>query len=125
MYTKDNSKFVCFYKTRFMNSTTIALTALFNRIPRRHSQENVTEINSIVNEYKTILLNIEAINPFYEKNIPSFFTDLDTVRSSVKKSADNKASKKNKDSFFDEASGVLKDSIQAMITLYGDGNRNG
>jgi hypothetical protein len=43
-----------------MDSKASALTALFNRIPRRHSLENVKEINSIVNEYETILINIEA-----------------------------------------------------------------
>ncbi len=106
-----------------MDTRATALTALFNRVPRRHSLENVTDIKSIVNEYETILLKIEAINLFYEKNIPPFFNDLDTIRAAIKKSTDNKASKKNKDSFFNEASGALKDSIQAMITLYGDGNR--
>ena len=44
-----------------------ALTALFNRIPRRHSIENVKDIYGIVNEYEMILVNIEAINSFYEK----------------------------------------------------------
>lgn len=106
-----------------MDSTATALTALFNRIPRRHSLENVKDINSIVTEYENILLNIEAINPFYEKNIPVFFDDLDTIRAAIKKSIDNKASKKNKDSFFDEASGILKDSIQSLLTIYDDGNR--
>lgn len=106
-----------------MDTTATALTALFNRVPRRHSLENVADIKSIVNEYENILLNIEAINPFYEKNIPPFFNDLDTIRAGIKKSTDNKASKKNKDSFFDEASGVLKESIQGVITMYGDGNR--
>ena len=104
-----------------MNAT--ALTALFNRVPRRHSIENVKDIYNIVNEYETILLKIEAINGFYEKKVPPFFDDLDTIRTSIKKSADNKASKKNKDIFFDEASGQLKDSIHAMMTLYNDGTR--
>ena len=101
----------------------LALTALFNRIPRRHSIENVKDIYGIVNEYETILINIEAVNAFYEKNIPAFFDGLDTIRTTIKKSADNKASKKNKDIFFDEASGLLKDSMQAMMTLYEDGSR--
>ena len=100
-----------------------ALTALFDRIPRRHSIENVKDIYSIVNEYETVLLNIEAINTFYEKKLPPFFDDLDNIRATIKKSADNKASKKSKDIFFDEASGLLKDSIQAMMTIYEDGNR--
>ena len=106
-----------------MNSTATALITLFNRIPRRHSIENVKDINSIVNKYETILLNIEAINSFYEKNTPVFFDHLDIIRAAIKKSTDNKASKKNKDIFFDEASGALKDSIQSMITIYDDGNR--
>ena len=100
-----------------------ALTALFNRIPRRHSIENVKDIYGIVNEYETILVNIEAINSFYEKNVTAFFEDLDTIRATIKKSADNKASKKTKDDFFDEASGLLKDSIQAIMIIYGEGNR--
>ena len=83
-----------------MNSTAPALTALFNRIPRRHSIDNVKDINSILADYEAILLNIEALNPFYEKNIPPFFNDMDSIRVAIKKSTDNKASKKNKDSFF-------------------------
>ena len=106
-----------------MNSTTAALTALFNRIPRRHTLENVKDINGIVTEYEDLLISIEAVNPFYEKNIPVFFDELEVVKASIKKSTDNKASKKNKDSYFDEASGALKDTVQALINLYADGNR--
>ena len=106
-----------------MNQTTSALTALFNRIPRRHSTDNVKDINSIISEYEDILISIEAINPFYEKNTPVFFEQLDMVRATLKKSTDNKASKKNKDNFFDEASGMLKDSIQALMEVYADGNK--
>jgi hypothetical protein len=107
-----------------MNDTTTALTALFNRIPRRHSADNVKDINNILTEYEDILIAIEAVNPFYEKSIPPFFDDLENVRATIKKSNDNKASKKNKDSFFDEASGTLKDSMQALLEVYGDGSRN-
>lgn len=106
-----------------MNSTTAALNALLSRIPRRHSLENVTDINGILNEYEDLLLKIEAVNGFYEKNIPAFFDELDTVRVSVKKSTDHKASKKNKDIYFDEAAGILKDTMQALITFYADGNK--
>ncbi len=106
-----------------MNATTSALTELFNRIPRRHSADNVKEINSLLTEYEDLLITIEAENPFYEKSIPPFFDDLETVRASVKKSNDNKASKKNKDNFFDEASGALKDSMENLLQLYGDGSR--
>lgn len=108
-----------------MNSTTAALTALFDRIPRRHSLENVIDINNIVTEYEELLIRIEAVNPFYEKNISPFFDELDAVRTSLKKSTDNKVSKKSKDNFFDEASGTLKDTVQALISMYADGNRTG
>lgn len=104
-----------------MNSTATALTALFDRIPRRHTLENVQEINGIVSEYEDILVSIEAVNAYYEKAIPVYFDELDVVRASIKKSTDNKASKKNKDHYFDEASGALKDTIQALIELYADG----
>ena len=105
-----------------MNSTAAALTALFDRIPRRHSLENVKDINSIVTEYEELLMSIEAENPYYEENIPLFFDELDAVRTGIKKSTDNKASKKSKDIFFDEAAGALKDTVQALISLYADGN---
>lgn len=106
-----------------MNQTTAALTALFNRIPRRHTADNVKDISSIIAEYEDILKNIEAINAYYEKNTPVFFDQLDSVRSTLKKSTDNKASKKNKDNFFDEASGMLKDSMQALMKVYADGSK--
>ena len=108
-----------------MDSTTEALNALFDRIPRRHSPENVQEINSIMLEYEDLLISIEAINTYYEKQVPVFFDQLDVVRAGIKKSTDNKASKKNKDSFFDDASGILKDSIQELIAMYGDGKQTG
>jgi hypothetical protein len=106
-----------------MNSITAALTALFDRIPRRHSPENVKDIYGIVDEYENLLIQVEAINSFYEKNIALYFDDLETVRATIKKSTDNKASKKNKDSFFDEASGVLKDSMEQLMEVYADGKR--
>jgi hypothetical protein len=106
-----------------MDSTSSALTALFNRIPRRHSADNIKDINSIVTAYEDLLISIEAINPFYEKAVPAFFDELELVKATIKKSNDNKASKKNKDNFFDEASGALKDSMQALLEVYGDGNR--
>lgn len=106
-----------------MNSTTAALTALFNRIPRRHSADNIKDINNIITEYEDLLITIEAVNSFYETSIPVFFDEVETVKSTIKKSSDNKASKKNKDIFFDEASGALKDSIQSLIDLYADGKR--
>jgi hypothetical protein len=106
-----------------MNATTTALTDLFNRIPRRHSVENVKTINDIAAEYEDLLISIEAENSFYEKNVAIFFDDLETVKAGIKKSTDNKASKKNKDNYFDEASGALKDSVQSLLELYDDGKK--
>lgn len=116
--------YICFKLFKLqMNSTIAALTALFNRMPRRHTLENVKEINCIITEYENLLIDIEAVNIFYEKNIPVYFDELEVVRAGIKKSTDNKVSKKNKDAFFDEASGALKDTMQALIDLYADGNR--
>ena len=85
--------------------------------------ENVKEINDILAEYEDLLISIEAVNSFYEKNIPAFFDELEAVRVTIKKSTDNKASKKNKDSLFDEGSGNLKESMQELMELYADGKR--
>ncbi len=104
-----------------MDSTSTALSELFDRIPRRHSLDNVKEINDIVSQYEDILIGIEGINSFYETNIPPFFDALESVQSSIKKSTDNKASKKVKDDYFDEASGQLKDTLQELISMYGEG----
>ncbi len=106
-----------------MNSIKQSLTALFDRIPRRHSTDNVKEIYGLAYEYEELLTNIEGENDFYEKHIASFFDELEQVRATVKKSTDGKASKKNKDNFFDEASGIFKDSVQSLMELYGEGGR--
>ncbi len=106
-----------------MNLTATALNLLFDRIPRRHHPDNVKEIYNILAEYEGLLLKIEGENAWYEKNTSSFFGDIETVRSLVKRSADNKASKKNKDMFFDEASGALKDSMQSLMEVYADGSK--
>jgi hypothetical protein len=101
-----------------MNNTTAALAELFERIPRRHSPDNIKEIYSILDEYESLLQNIEAESPVLEKQVAPFFDSLEPVRALVKKSSDNKASKKMKDNFFDEASGSLKDSMQSVMELY-------
>ncbi len=106
-----------------MDQTASALTELFDRIPRRHSIENVKEINGLLTEYEDLLISIEGINSFYEKTVPAFFDELETVKAGIKKSTDNKASKKTKDNFFDEASGTFKESVQALIELYANGTK--
>lgn len=106
-----------------MNLTTTALSALFDKIPRRHTSDNVKEMISIFTDYEDLLLLIEAENAFYESNIATFFDQLEMARSALKKSTDNKASKKNKDVYFDETAGIIKDSIQELIELYDDGKK--
>lgn len=108
-----------------MNPTAAALQALYNRIPRRHTDENIKEINGIITEYEDILIKIEAVNSFYEKLVPDFFDAVEQVKSTIKKSTDKKLSKKSKDSFFDDASGAFKDTVQELMQVYADGNRTG
>jgi hypothetical protein len=106
-----------------MIETSIALTDLFDKIPRRHSVDNVKEMNCIFAAYEDLLLLIEAENEFYESNIAVFFNHLEAAKASLKKAIDNKASKKNKDVYFDETAGIIKDSIQELIELYNDGHK--
>ena len=104
-------------------NTAAAINALFARIPRRHNDENVKEIKNIVAEYEDVLITIEAVNPFYEKNISTFFDAVEDIKATIKKSTDNKASKKTKDNFFDDASVALKDSMEALLEFWGNGER--
>ncbi|HTE23556.1 ribosomal RNA processing 1 family protein [Flavitalea sp.] len=101
-----------------MNTTITALNELFDRVPRRHSPDNVKEIYSILDEYETLLQTIEAESPVLEKKVAPFFDGLEPIRGLIKKSSDNKASKKIKDNFFDEASGLLKDNMQSVMDFY-------
>lgn len=107
-----------------MSETTAGLTALYSRIPRRHSVENVAEIKSTITEYEAVLIAIEAINPYYEKLVPQFFDEVEEVKFPIKKSTDNKASKKTKDIFFDEAADAFKDSIQKLIEEFDNGKKS-
>jgi hypothetical protein len=93
------------------------LSTLFSRIPRRHTPENVKEMNGILDEYEAILLDIEA-EPVYEKGVAVFFDDLESVRETIKNSSLNKHSKQAKDKLFDEGSGVLKNSIEELMKVY-------
>lgn len=89
---------------------------LFDRIPRRHTSDNVMEMYSILDAYEDLLKEIEADSK-YEQLIAPFFDALDPIRSTIKKSNDNKASKKTKDTLFDEASGSLKDTMEEILKL--------
>ena len=100
-----------------MNQIPGKLNDLFSRIPRRHTTDNVKDIYALLNEYENVLREIET-EPEFENQVSIFFEALDPIKAIVKKSTENKASKKQKDIYFDEASGALKDSIQSLIELY-------
>ena len=93
------------------------LQELFDRIPRRHSADNVKDIYAILDEYENVLLDIER-EKTYEQQVAPFFDTLDPIRATIKRSSDNKASKKMKDSLFDEASGALKDTMEELMEMY-------
>jgi hypothetical protein len=92
------------------------LSGLFHRIPRRHNTDNAKEMYSILDAYEDLLKTMET-DDRYEKQVALFFEVLDPIRAIIKKSNDNKASKKTKDVLFDEASGMLKDSIEKAMQL--------
>ena len=92
------------------------LKDLFNRIPRRHTADNVKEMYGLLDAYEEVLKTMEA-DEHYGNKVDSFFKALDQIRVIVKKSNDNKASKKAKDVLFDEASGALKDSMEEAMQL--------
>lgn len=99
-----------------MNESHEKLRDLFDRIPRRHTADNVKEIYGILDAYEEVLKEMEA-DLRYEKEVVRLFDSLDTIRATVKKSNDPKASKKQKDVLFDEASGALKDSVEEAMQL--------
>jgi hypothetical protein len=71
---------------------------------------------SILDEYEDLLKTMEADDRYGER-IARFFEELDPIRTTIKKSNDNKASKKTKDVLFDEASGALKDTMEELMQL--------
>ena len=100
-----------------MSITGKKLKELFGRIPRRHSADNVKDIYAILDEYENVLQDIER-EKTYEKQVAPFFNALDPIRVTIKRSSDNKASKKMKDTLFDEASGALKDTMEELMEMY-------
>ena len=99
-----------------MHETEQKLGELFRRIPRRHTADNVKEMYSILDAYEDVLKTM-GTDERYEKQVARFFEDLDPIRATIKKSNDNKASKRTKEVLFDEASGALKDSMEAAMQL--------
>ncbi len=100
-----------------MNEIHEKLKDLFNRIPRRHTADNVKEIYSILDAYEEVLMAMEADNRYNADSVATLFEALDPIRTTVKKSNDPKASKKGKDLLFDEASGALKDTMEEAMKL--------
>lgn len=100
-----------------MNKINEQLRALFQRIPRRHNTDNVKEIYNIVDEYEELLKAMEADARFDQDAVAQLFETLDPIRATIKKSNDPKAGKKAKDVLFDEASGALKDAVEAAMQL--------
>src|SRR6476620_4162510 len=94
-----------------MNESHEKLRDLFNRIPRRHTSENVKEIYNILDGYEDVLKEMEA-DERYAASVAPLFESLDSIRATVKKSNDPKFSKKTNVSIFDEASGTLRDEIE-------------
>ncbi len=98
------------------------LQDLYDRLPRRHSAENLQVINSIIDDYADILGKIESTNSWFEKNTAVFYPSLESIQGNIKMSNSNKHSKKAKDDLFDQASGSLKDDIQSLIRVYAEGS---
>jgi hypothetical protein len=103
-----------------MNEIKEHIKQLFDRIPRRHTSDNVKEMYSILDSYEDLLKDIEG-DARFEKQVVPFFEVLEPIRATIKKSNDNKASKKAKDMLFDEGSSALKDNIEALLQLIGPG----
>jgi hypothetical protein len=99
-----------------MNEIGNNLKELYDRIPRRHTPDNVKEFYSILDAYEDVLITMEA-DARYTNDTPRFFEALDPIRATIKKSNDNKASKKAKDVLFDEASGAMKDTMEEVMKL--------
>ena len=99
-----------------MSDIKVRLRGLFDRIPRRHTVENVKELYAILDEYEDLLKELEE-DKNYAQQVAPFFDALDPIRATIKKSNDNKLSKKGKDNLFDEGSGNLKDSMEQLLGL--------
>lgn len=106
-----------------MEPYTALLKDLYDKIPRRHTAENMQEINNVIDEYAVVLGKIESINAWYEKNTAGFYPSLESIQTTLKSANSNKHSKKAKDSLFDEASGNLKDDIHSLIKVFESGQQ--
>ena len=99
-----------------MNESHEKIKDLFDRIPRRHTTENVKEMYAILDAYEDVLMSMEA-DKQYEQLVAPLVEALEPIRATVRKSNDPKASKKAKDVLFDEASGSLKDAMEEAMKM--------
>jgi hypothetical protein len=102
-----------------MTNNTQLLKDIFGRIPRRHNVDNVKEMYGLITEYEDVLIEIETL-PAYEKEIAVYFEALDPIKALVKKSTENKASKKQKDDYFGDAATAFKDTMEELMGFYSD-----
>ena len=105
----------------FMEQYEALLKDLYDKVPRRHSAENVQAFNGILDDYAAILGKIESTNAWFEKSTAVFYPSLETVQHTIKTSNSNKHSKKAKDDLFAAAADSLKDDIQALMNVYAEG----
>lgn len=99
-----------------MDNNSQILNDIFSRIPRRHNDDNVKEIKSLIEEYEDVLIEIETM-PAFEKEVAAYFDALEPIKVLVKKSTENKHSKKQKDDFFGDAAIAFKDTIEEIKNL--------
>jgi hypothetical protein len=109
-------RYVYIPESFFMTDIQASLAALFDRIPRRHTPDNVKEIYSILDDYEDLLKTMEN-DDRYGGQVAPYFDALEPIRTTIKNSNSNKASKKAKDTLFDEASGNLKDAIESLMAF--------
>ena len=111
------SRYLCSTRNLiYMHEAHEKLQDLYNRIPRRHTADNVKEIYNILDDYEDVLKSMES-DERIGAGVAPLFEPLDSIRATVKNSNSPKASKKVKDTLFDEASGALKDEIAAAMKL--------
>lgn len=60
------------------------LKSLYDRIPRRHTTENVKEAYSILDDYEDLLTELES-DDRHENQVASFFEAIAPIRVTFKK----------------------------------------
>jgi hypothetical protein len=99
------------------------ITLLYNEVPRRFTPDNFKAFNEVVSNYEDVLISVEAINEYFEGQVPVYFDVVAEVKVTIKNCNNSKASKKVKDNYFDEAADKLKDNMQELIDLLKENNQ--